>query len=232
MGRRKGKIWFAVLALATFFFLPQITESFDLSVGGKAGLTFPRYIGADYNAWMGDRLFEADFKFDWSAGVFLTIGVLPFLAIQPEILVSNLGGFSENPLLSHWKEYIQGIDVPILIKYRTRSDRSVIFNLFVGPDIFFKYRPIRTTFTNLIGNPIPFTPPFEPFDDSLIRVTTFGFCAGLGLEAPLRSIFLTFDGRYNLSLVPHFTDAGPYRKWYQQSFQVMFGAGYVLIGKR
>jgi hypothetical protein len=98
MDRRKSKIWFAILALVTFFFMPQITESFDLSVGGKAGVTFPRYIGADYNSWMEDRLFQAAFKLDWSAGVFLTIGVLPFLAIQPEILVSNLGGFSENPL--------------------------------------------------------------------------------------------------------------------------------------
>jgi hypothetical protein len=231
MDKRKGKISLAILALVTFFFLPQITESFDLSVGGKAGLTFPRYIGADYNAWMADAAFEADFKFDWSAGVFLSIGVLPFLAIQPEILVSNLGGFSENPLFWHWKEYIQGFDIPILIKYRTRSDRPVIFNLFVGPDIFFKYRPIRQTFTDILGDPVTF-PPYAFWDDALIRVTTFGFCAGLGLEDPLRRFFLTFDGRYNLSLVPHFTEASPYRKWYQQSFQVMFGAGYILVGKR
>ncbi len=232
MNRRKGKIWFVILSLVAFLLLPRASEGFDLSIGGKAGLTFPRYIGADYNAWMAGRVFEADFKFDWSAGIFLTIGVLPFLAIQPEILVSNLGGFSQNPLFSHWKEYIQGIDVPILIKYRTRKDRPVIFNMFVGPDIFLKYRPIRTTYTNLLGNPIAFTPPWVPFDDSLIRVTTFGFCAGLGLDAPLRHIFLTFDGRYNLSLVSHFTDAGPYSKWYQQSFQAMFGAGYTLVGKR
>jgi hypothetical protein len=108
----------------------------------------------------------------------------------------------------------------------------VIFNLFVGPDIFFKYRPIRQTFTDILGNPVPYSPPYVPWDDALIRVTTYGFCAGLGLEIPLRRFFLTFDGRYNLSLVSHFTEAGPYRKWYQQSVQVMVGAGLVLVGKR
>jgi hypothetical protein len=232
MGRRKTKIWFAILALVTYFFLPQITESFDLSLGAKAGVTFPRYIGADYNAWLAPGAFSARFMLDWSAGVFMTFGVLPFLAIQPEILVSNLGGYAVNPIFWHWKEDIQGIDVQVLIKWRTRTGKRVGFNLFVGPDIFFKYSPVKIRYTDLLGDPVPYSTDYQPWNEAWIRVPTYGFSAGAGLEVPLRRFFLTFDGRYNLSLVSHFTDAGPYHRWYQQSIQVTVGVGFVLVGKR
>jgi hypothetical protein len=229
MDRRKSKVWCASLCLVIFFFIPQVTRSFDLSVGAKAGLTFPRYIGADYNSWMANGAFKARFMLDWSAGGFVTIGVLPFLAIQPEVLVSNLGGYSSN-VFFNWKEDIQGIDVQILLKWRTRTGQRPRLNLFAGPDIFFKYSPVKIRFTNILGNPEPYFGLYTAWNDEWIRVPTYGLSAGLELEIPLRRFFLTFDGRYNLSLVSHFTEESVYRKWYQQSFQLMFGTGFVLIG--
>jgi hypothetical protein len=211
--------------LLIFLFMPCVAESFDLSLGVKAGVTFPWYFGSDYDSWLVYNTFRPNFKIGGSAGGFLTIGVASFLAIQPEVFFSGLGGSSSDGVVT-WNDAANGLDLQVLLKLRTKPGKRARFNLFVGPDFFFTANPVKVSliyYGYLVGSGFWLYPN---------RVPMYGVTAGLGLEFPLGWFFLTLDGRYNLGLVSRFTEDSPYRSWYQQSIQVMFGIGLVVVGKR
>jgi hypothetical protein len=64
----------------------------------------------------------------------IAIGILDFLAIQPEILFSQLGAKSGLAILT-LNERWNGIDVQAFFKARIPIRRRAIFDLFAGPNL-------------------------------------------------------------------------------------------------
>jgi hypothetical protein len=142
-------------------------------------------------------------------------------------MYSRLGGIFGNTLYT--REYLaKGLDLQCLLKWRLGSGRRLRFSLFAGPDVFFNLGDVRYLITNWLGE----EGYGDPLPQEVIRVPTYGLTAGLGLDFPLGWFVLTLDARYNFSLVSSFTEAAGLGNWYQESLQVMFGAGLVVVGKR
>ncbi len=126
------KLWLAVLAL---LMVSVIGFSLDLSAGVKAGFSVSSHAGSDYrdflDDWPADNAMHLGFQF----GGFATIGLLDFLAIEPEVLVAFLGNtFKEDVEPYGFEGYAKYYDKltylepAVLAKLRFGS-----FYVFAGP---------------------------------------------------------------------------------------------------
>ncbi len=227
---RQGR--FAVLFFVLGLCLTAGVFGFDLEIGVKVGAALPWYSGPGYQDWLVDPFgygFPSEhsvFKLGFSGGAFLTIGLFDFLAIQPEVFFSQLGAKSRDGYIT-WNDKANVIDIQALLKARFPTRRRAIFNLFAGPDLQFKAGTVDWELTDLFGGMI-----YGFWQDANLRDPVLGLVFGLGMEFPLGSFFFTLDARYGMGLWSRFTDSSGIAPWYQNSVQLMVGAGLVLAGKQ
>ena len=198
---------------------------FDLGIGVKAGVTFPWYSGTGYATWI--EPYTPGLRIGFSGGAFITIGLFDFLAIQPEVFFSQLGGRAGDgfySLVDKWN----GIDISALLKARFHGRRRTVFDLFAGPDLQIKTGNLEFELKDYYGNVYA----YGWWNDSVLRNPVLGLVLGLGMEFPMGSYFFTVDARYGLGLWSRFTGSAGFGPWYQNSVQVMVGAGIVLVGKQ
>jgi hypothetical protein len=220
------KHWrFPVLLVVFGLCLTAGAFGFDLDIGVKAGVTFPWYSGSGYATWI--YPFERIIKLGFSGGAFITIGMFDFLAIQPEVFFSQLGGrsgYGSVSLNDRWN----GIDIQALLKARFHTRRRAIFDLFAGPNLQIKTGAVDFELKDYYGNVLL----YGWWDESVLRDPVLGLVLGFGMEFPMGSYFFTMDARYSLGLWSRFTGSGGFGPWYQNSVQVMVGVGFVLVGKQ
>jgi len=220
------KRWRFPILLAVFGLCLTVgVFGFDLEIGVKAGATLPWYSGAGYATWIDP--YEREIKFGFSGGAFITVGMFDFLAIQPEVFFSQLGGRAGDQYYSLNDKW-NGIDIQALLKARFHTRRRAIVNLFAGPNLQIKTGTVETTLKDPYGN-VYFSGIWK---DEVLRDPVLGLVFGLGMDFPLGSFFLTMDGRYSLALWSRFTDSSGFAPWYQNCVQLMAGAGFVLVGKQ
>ena len=224
---KKG--WRVLILLVVFgLCLTAGAFGFDLGIGVKAGATFPWYSGSGYQDWRAFwGSFEPALKIGFTGGAFITIGLFDFLAIQPEVFFSQLGsraGDGYYSLNDRWN----GFDIQALLKARFHTRRRAIFDLFAGPNLQIKTGTADFEIKDYYGNVYL----YGWLNDSVLREPVLGLVFGLGMEFPMGSYFFTVDARYSLGLWSRLTDSSGFAPWYQNSVQVMFGVGLVLVGKQ
>jgi hypothetical protein len=226
MSQLKRRVRSVLLFLVFGLCLTAGVFGFDLGIGVKAGVTFPWYSGYGYEDWLAYWAFDRVIKLGFSGGAFITIGIFDFLAIQPEVFFSQLGGRSGYGTLSLNDKW-NGIDIQALLKARFPTRRRAIFDLFAGPNLQIKTGTVDFEIKDYYGNVLL----YGWWDDAVLRDPVLGLVFGLGMEFPMGSYFFTVDARYSLGLWSRFTGSGGFGPWYQNYVQVMVGAGFVLVGK-
>jgi hypothetical protein len=217
----------AVLLVVFGLCLTTGAFGFDLDFGVKAGICLPWYRGSGYEEWLDSIPIDRETKLAFSGGAFLTIGITDVLAIQPEVLFSQLGGHSGDGFYV-WNDKANSIDIAALLKARIRTSRRTILDLFAGPDLLVKAGRVDFEMTDPYGG----VWLYGYWDDEYLRDPLLGLVFGLGLEVPLGSYFITVDGRFCLGVTSRFTESADIGAWYQNSVQLMIGTGFVLVGKR
>jgi hypothetical protein len=225
MSQLKRRVRSVLLFLVFGLCLTGGVFGFDLGIGVKAGVTFPWYSGSGYTTWI--YPYERVIKIGFSGGAFITIGIFDFLAIQPEVFFSQLGGRSGYSIYSLNDKW-NGIDIQALLKARFPTRRRAIFDLFAGPNLQIKTGTVDFEMKDYYGNVYV----YGWWNDSVLRNPVLGLVLGLGMEFPMGSYFFTVDARYGLALWSRFTGSAGFGPWYQNSVQVMVGAGFVLVGKQ
>ena len=235
---RKKWVYIALLMLV----LPVLVYSFDVHTGIKLGVGFPYSGGQGWDEALvlpsGDsKIVTFGFpggippiKVCLTGGLFVTLGLMPSFAIQPEVLYTMLaqhGESSTDEYYQHWAV----IEVPVLAKLRLMADNGAVVALFAGPDVMYvlatqvikddKATPEIDTDTGIMWNT----------NDLLAAPLIFGAVAGLAFHFP-EGFFI--EGRYFISffkadedydwagLTVNSFDPGD-RTWMQNNIQVMIG---------
>jgi hypothetical protein len=155
----------------------------------------------------------------FSGGVYLTLGLLDYLALQTEILFTTIGGHYGYDLLSG--ERLEGyhslhvVEIPIYLKPRFRLGVGRIY-LLAGPDILWR-----------LGNPLTVTEELE--DKSFIGRTSssdflFGVAAALGYEISLGPGMLSFELKYLRTLT------GTISLFDDDDIPVFYNAAAIFVG--
>ncbi len=220
------KRYFLVFLLLILVLLPHALFGFDFALGGKLGLNIGWITGDDWQA-------ELDFWDDYgsadasmvrlgvSAGLFLTFGLVDNLAIQPEVLISTIGGtYSYN-----YSGYdINGvhsstvIEIPVHLKPRFRVGFGHVYVL-AGPEIMIILGDIRLE-ESVSGSSAEVDWEVEPDNSAL-----FGISAGLGLDFPMvfGGVF-SAELRYSRTFTEWFDDY----ESFQNAVIIMIGYGFQL----
>jgi hypothetical protein len=202
---------------------PGLAWGFDLAIGAKVGLTSPWYSGTGYDAWLAG-VAERRAQLGLSGGLFVTLGLIDSLFLQPEVFYSRLGGSSGDGSIS-WEDQSNVLDAHLLVKGRFKAGRTWVC-LFGGPALLAEMtHDIRLT--DRYGN---FATGEWP--EEIIRVPVFGLVAGAGVEFPAGPLLMSVDARYGLGLESRFTDDSGAGRWYQNEIQLMVGTAIVLAGAR
>ena len=171
-------------------------------------------------------------KIGFSGGAFITIGLLDFFALQPEIIITMAGGaygYDETTYFYSLTRYdnLNIIEIPILGVGRFNAGNTDI-NLFAGPNLCFRLGEVgievisggQTTTTEWVEN------QFAHAFFSLIFGAGFTFYLHGG-------IFVSIDGRYNMGLTTVMNeDETGLDSWKQNNIQLMLGLGTILKGKK
>jgi len=214
-----------VLGLAAILaILPLSAFGFDLTLGVKGGGALPFYSGSDYKNTVLDAAGrETELRFGYSAGVFITLGVLDFLAIQPEVFYSALGG-NYGDSSQTFKERVTVLEIPVLIKARIKIG-GLLLSPFAGPDILI---PIGEWSSELIDDDTGDVILSGAFVMSDIRNPSIGVVAGAGVVIPFGGFSFSIDARYLLGIQSMYTDAFDWDVR-QNAVQVLVGIGYNVL---
>lgn len=204
--------------------LPTMVFCFDFAIGPKLGLNVGWMSGNDWEAMI--DFFDdngssetAGLRIGFSGGIFLTLGLFDFLAIQPEILFSTVGGryrYTEGGVDFDGVQSANVFEIPIFLKPRIRLGSGTLY-LLIGPNIVFILGDIVMK-EEAFGTKVEFE--IEP-DNS----TIFGISGGLGYEIP--TIFkrkISFEVKYTKTLTESSDD------WEEFNNLVVFmvGCGFYL----
>lgn len=191
----------SLLGLGTF----ALAQS--LNFGVKGGLNLSSAAGVDAE---GSESYSG-----LVAGGYLTLGLLPSLAIQPEILYSQKGfKLSGDADSVQWvgKYRINYLEIPVLVKYS--------FGIFVKPYIlagpYFAAR-MGTSWEETVGGITS-----SGSMDDYIKSSDIGYVLGAGVSTPVK---LSFEARYSNSFSTIYE--GIPGDWKNSTISVM--VGYVLF---
>ncbi len=163
-----------VLALA-------MSASAQMRLGVKAGYSRPSYGGSDA-ANAGTEAMNT-----FSGGVFLTVPVAPFLALQPEVLYAPKGAQMTVGTLTG-KNKVDYLEVPVLLKLMVPVP-ALHPSVFAGPYVGYKIR------CNVEAAGVS----ASCGDADTFKSTDFGATFGAGIEMPLLpKINALLDARYDL----------------------------------
>lgn len=110
--------------------LTQISHAQDFNVGLKAGLSYGSIIEGDMPKY------ESNPKLGYVGGLFVSIPIVPLIAIQPEILLSQKGFKSTGTLLGtnySFSRSTNWVDIPVLLRLKPFPG----FALLAGPSVSF-----------------------------------------------------------------------------------------------
>jgi len=197
-----------LLVLAALLGLGSLALAQGLSFGVKGGLNLSSANGK----WAQG----AESRSGIAAGGYLTLGLLPSIALQPEILYSQKGwkasGLASNiPWTGEYR--VNYLEIPLLAKYT--------FGLLVKPFVlagpYFATR-MGTTWKETEGG----TTTTGSMDD-YIKTTDLGFVLGAGVSTPVK---LSFEARYSNSFSTVYKEIGGVtHDWKNSNISIMIGYG-------
>jgi hypothetical protein len=213
-----------ILIAAVLLLVTLGASAFDLTVGIKGGAGFPFFGGSDYTALLSAGT-QTKFRFGFSVGAFVSLGIIDFLAIQPEVMYSSLGGnFGAS---GTWYDTANAIEVPLLLKVRLKYG-SMRISPFVGADALFRLGDWTYEIKDSSGAVLV---PKTAYDPQNIRVPIFGLAFGVGFEFPIGGGWLSLEARGLLGLQNRYTDNNTYgfKDWRQNNISVLLGYGFDVI---
>jgi hypothetical protein len=205
-----------VLIIAIITSMATILCAQDNSTDLRDKLLFGLKAGANYsNVYDSkDQEFNADFKFGFAGGVFLSIPIGKFIGFQPEILYSQKGYKGSGTFLSipyeftHTTDYI---DVPLLLAIKP----GAFVTLLAGPQYSFLIKQ-KNEFT--IGN-------FTEDQEQEFRNDKSVLCIVGGIDFNMKAFVLGARAGWDLqnnngegtSINPRYKNV-----WYQATLGVRF----------
>jgi len=183
--------------MVVLLMIGTISFGLDVSIGLKGGVNHSSYVGGDYKDILDSapELSNA-FNLGFQAGVFATIGLIDFLAIQPEVLIVLSGDkfkVDVEPLFEgSMTVYDKLTYLEPAVLFKARID---MFNIFVGPMIMLRLGNGKTGFKaddDFIGSD-----EAEYADDDFNKLV-FAATGGFGILYPAGPGSLVFEvrGRY------------------------------------
>ncbi|MBI4727838.1 PorT family protein [candidate division TA06 bacterium] len=166
---------------------------FLLGLGSMAwaqGLSFGIKGGANLSSANGAWAEGTESRSGMAAGCYLTLGLLPSFAVQPEILYSQKGWKASGdasgvPWVGEYRINYLEVEVPVLAKYSFGA--LVKPYILAGP--YFAAR-VSTSWEETKG----YTTATGSMDD-YIKSSDMGFVLGAGVSTPIK---LSFEARYSV----------------------------------
>jgi hypothetical protein len=220
-------LFLAALAAVLFCVQPAAARGFDLSVGIKGGLESPFYSGPGYSDFLYlNDLSPPNAAVRFGAGLFLTLGLVDLLALQPELFYSPLGGVSGSKDYLLWTDKVPTLDAQLLIKLRFHLRGFNRFELFFGPQAVLKLGEVSLRMEDWWSYATGSWP------DAYLEPFTLGAVAGIGWTFARGRNLFTIDVRYCHGLTSRMSSASGWGDWYQNDVQLLLGFGRQLAGSR
>ena len=201
----------------------------ELSIGTKGGVGHSSWIGQDYKDYLEANDFQNALNLNIVAGVFATIGLMDFLAIQPELLFAITGDrFKEDVEPLGFDGYVRYFDrlmylePAVLVKANFK-----MFNVFAGPMLMLRLGSGKNG--SKADDPSIGDSTADYADDDFTRML-FAATAGLGFSYPLGpgSIVAEVRGQYSFGNVLN----DDLYTFIQQQYAVIVLAGYSIPLKK
>ena len=186
MSTRKSILFASALMLVSVSTFAQTT--FGLKQG--AAMTTLSAKGDLYN--------DNNISFSYNAGLFATIPVNTFLAIQPEINYVRKGRCNETTELNTTTKtdfLLHYMQVPVLLQYRNNqllNKSASVFFINAGPYAGFVLDTQTRVSESSEGGML------VPVEDN--KNTDWGAVFGIGVQTPIRGKEVRFDLRYDMGL--------------------------------
>ena len=186
MSTRKSILFASALMLVSVSTFAQTT--FGLKQG--AAMTTLSAKGDLYN--------DNNISFSYNAGLFATIPVNTFLAIQPEINYVRKGRCNETTELNTTTKtdfLLHYMQVPVLLQYRNNqllNKSASVFFINAGPYAGFVLDTQTRVSESSEGGML------VPVEDD--KNTDWGAVFGIGVQTPIRGKEVRFDLRYDMGL--------------------------------
>ncbi len=146
----------------------------------------------------GDLYNDNNVSYSYNAGLFATIPVNTFLAIQPEVNYVRKGRCNETTELNTATKtdfLLHYMQVPVLLQYRNNqllNKSASVFFINAGPYAGFVLDTQTRISESSEGGML------VPVDDS--KNTDWGAVFGIGVQTPIRGKEVRFDLRYDMGL--------------------------------
>jgi hypothetical protein len=163
----------------------SVSAQNDFAFGVKAGANYSNVYDSD------DASFEADSKFGFAAGAFLSIPFTEFVGIQPELLFSQRGFHATGTMFGSsytMTRTTNFIDAPLLLAIKPAES----FTILVGPQFSYLVKQ-KDEFSNPSGN----FQQEEEFKNDNIRKNILCFTGGF--DANFQHTVLGFRTGWDLS---------------------------------
>lgn len=172
-----------VFAFVCGAFAVQAQDESRLGIGIRGGVNFSTFGGGDIQ--------DDDYsnRTGFSTGLYATVPILPFLAIEPGVYYSVRG--TQNNDFANSRAVLGYVDVPVLARLYFGNS----FNVFAGPQVSFlqSSRFEGDLFGSTVG-----------FDTDAIRESDFGAVVGVGFN-PAKSF--NVQASYNYGMQPVFKNS-------------------------
>jgi len=179
---KKTTLLLLILVTVMAFNFPQYCSAQGLSLGIKGGMNMANVTGSDVN--------NTDSYMGIAAGAYATIGLLPNIAIQPELLYSQKGFQTSGEILGYTyeqKSHINYMEIPVLAKI---SFGAIIKPYVLAGPYFATKLGVSSEYT-LNGVSTSST------DDAGIASSDMGLTFGAGVQTPVK---LSLEARYSMGL--------------------------------
>jgi len=161
----------------------QAQDESRLGIGIRGGVNFSTFGGGDIQ--------DDDYsnRTGFSTGLYATVPLLPFLAVEPGVFYSVRG--TQNNDFANSRAILGYVDVPVLARLYLGDS----FNLFAGPQVSFLQSSLFEG--DLFGSTVG-------FDTDAVRESDFGAVVGIGFN-PAKG--LNVQGSYNYGMQPVFKNS-------------------------
>lgn len=176
------------IMLLTFVLTVFALSAFAQGEEGKGLIAKGFKVGLSMSNWSADDIEDNDMKLGFAGGGFVTFGLSPQFAIQPEVMFCMKGTQFDGGGSDKLKYKVDYLVIPVLMKYMIPTNGNVSPNLFVGPEVGF-----------LLSGKATMGSEEEDIKEYL-KNTDFGLAFGAGMDIKMESFTLMFDARYTLGL--------------------------------
>jgi hypothetical protein len=208
-----------ILLTAIAFFISGTAFAQDDATDHREDFHFGVKIGTNYsNVYDSEgEDFEADSKFGWAMGAFLTLPIGKYFGIQPEVLYSQKGFKGSGTLLGSSYSFTRTtthIDVPLFLAIKPIENLT----LLIGPQYSYLSKQ-KDEFTNALVT----TAQEKEFENDDIRKNML--CFGIGVDLNIKNVVLGARSNWDVqknngdgtSTTPRYKNV-----WYQFTFGYRF----------